>query len=262
VDTPLIPRKTFFGNPDKALVRLSPDGNYLSYLAPLEGVLNVWLAPRDNLDAAKPITQDKGRGIQFYTWAYTNRHIIYIQDKDGDENWRMYCVDIETLQAKDLTPFEGVRASFENINPEFPEQIVIGLNNREAQWHDIYRLNIITGELTLLEQNNTYSGFLVDDQQELRLAYQSTPDGGRTIFKKGQDNAWQAWEVISHEDSLTTYPVAFDKDGQTLFFADSRDRNTSALFARDINTGVKNGKSSIKTFSQTLLIYMVSPMVS
>ncbi len=238
MNTPLIPRKTFFGNPDKAMVRLSPDGNYLSYLAPLEGVLNVWLAPRDNLDDAKPITQDKGRGIQFYTWAYTNHHIIYIQDKDGDENWRIYSVDVGTLQSKDLTPFEGVRAQFQNISPNFPEQLVIGLNNRDAQWHDIYRLNIITGELTLMEQNNSYSGFLVDDAQQLRLAFQSMPGGGRAIYKRDGDT-WQQWETIPHEDALTTYSFGFDKSGKTVFMSDSRERNTSALFAQDLTTGQK-----------------------
>lgn len=237
MNTPLIPRKTFFGNPDKAMVRLSPDGKHLTFLASLEGVLNVWLAPTDNPDAAKAITHDKGRGIQFYTWAYTNHHIIYIQDKDGDENWRIYSVDVETLQSKDLTPFEGVQAQFQNISPDFPEQIVIGLNNREAQWHDIYRLNIRTGELTLLEQNNNYAGFMVDDQQQLRLAFQSMPDGGRAIFKN--NGGWQQWDIIPHEDAITTQPFGFDKSGTTLFIADSRERNTSALFAQDLTTGKK-----------------------
>jgi dipeptidyl aminopeptidase/acylaminoacyl peptidase len=221
------------------MVRLSPDGKYLTYLAALEGVLNIWLAPKDDLKAAKPITQDKGRGIQFYTWAYTNKHIIYIQDKNGDENYHSYSVDVTTLESKDLTPFENVRAQFENINPDFPEHIVIGLNNRDAQWHDIYRLNISTGELVLLEQNDSYSGFMVDDSQQLRLAFQSLSGGGRAVFKRDEAGSWQTWDKIPHEDSITTQPFGFDKTGNTLFISDSRDRNTSALFLQDLATSKK-----------------------
>jgi dipeptidyl aminopeptidase/acylaminoacyl peptidase len=238
VNTPLTPRRTFFGNPDKTMVRLSPDGMHLTYLAPLNGVLNIWLTPKANLDAAKPITHDKGRGIQFYTWAYTNKNVIYIQDKDGDENYHLYNVEIETLQTKDLTPFENVRAQFENISQNFPEHMVIGLNNRDAQWHDIYQLNISTGELVLLEQHDRYSGFLVDDTHQLRFALEPTPDGGRAIYKR-ENNTWQQWETIPHEDSLTTHLFGFDKSGNTLYISDSRERNTAALFALDLITGQK-----------------------
>ena len=94
-DTPLIPRTVLFGNPDRASVQLSPDGSQIAYLAPRDGVLNVWVAPRDDLAAARPVTDDTGRGIRFYGWAYTNTHILYIQDKNGDENWRLYVVDLQ-----------------------------------------------------------------------------------------------------------------------------------------------------------------------
>ncbi|MCC7354931.1 MAG: S9 family peptidase, partial [Anaerolineae bacterium] len=95
-DVPLIPRRVLFGNPDRASVQISPDGAHLTWLAPLEGVLNVWVAPRDDLAAARPVTRDTGRGIRSYLWAYTNAHILYIQDKNGDENWRLYAVDLAT----------------------------------------------------------------------------------------------------------------------------------------------------------------------
>src|SRR5512136_54461 len=106
---PLIPRQVLFGNPDRASVALSPNGAHIAYLAPREGVLNVWVAPREDLAAAHPVTRDTGRGIRFYGWAYTNRHILYIQDKNGDENWRLYSVDLTTDEVKDLTPFEGTQ---------------------------------------------------------------------------------------------------------------------------------------------------------
>jgi hypothetical protein len=234
---PLIPRKLFFGNPDKAMVRLSPDGRYITYLADLDGVLNIWLAPRDEPNNAKAITQDKGRGIQFYMWAYTNKHVLYIQDKDGDENWHLYSVDTETLQSKDLTPFEDVHTQLFNASPDFPEQVVIGLNHRNPQWHDVYKLNLATGELELLEQHDRFSGFLVDDQQQVRFAFASTPEGNREMFVKNK--AWELWDTIPQEDALTTYHFGFDKSGEHLHVSDSRGRNTSALFQQHATTKEK-----------------------
>ena len=106
---PLIPRQVLFGNPDKAGPQISADGARLAYLAPVDGVLNVWVGPLDDVEAAKPVTHDTHRGIRGYFWAYTNDHIIYVQDKDGDENWRVYCVDLASGEVKDLTPLEGMR---------------------------------------------------------------------------------------------------------------------------------------------------------
>ncbi|MEP7358073.1 MAG: S9 family peptidase, partial [Anaerolineales bacterium] len=127
---PLIPRQLLFGNPDKAFVQISPAGRHLAWLAPRDGVLNVWVAPRDDPAAAQPVTHDTGRGVRFYIWAYTSRHILYIQDQGGDENWRMYSVELDTLAAKDLTPFEGVAARLWKTSPQRPEEIIVGLNNR------------------------------------------------------------------------------------------------------------------------------------
>ncbi len=227
----LIPRKLFFGNPDKASVQISPDGNYLAYIAPRDGVLNVWVAPRENLDAAQPVTDDKGRGIRFYTWAYTNKHILYIQDKGGDENWRLFSVDVASAETKDLTPFAGVQTQMKKADPQFPEEIVIGINNRVPEWHDIYRLNIVTGEMTLMEQNDGFADFVIDDDYQQRLASKMMPDGGIKMFIAGESGEWEPWDGIPSEDVLTTNVVGFDKAGQTAYLKDSRGRNTSALVA-------------------------------
>jgi dipeptidyl aminopeptidase/acylaminoacyl peptidase len=228
---PLISRKVFFGNPDKAFVQISPDGAHIAYLAPRDGVLNVWVAPREDPDAARPITQDRGRGIRFYAWAYTNTHILYIQDLDGDENWRLYSVDLASGETKDLTPFEGVQTQVRKISPDHPAEIVIGLNNRVPEWHDIYRIHIVSGEMTLLEQNDRFLGFELDDDLRLRLAYQMMPDGGLEMFNSGADGSWQSWDVIPAEDMLTTHVAGLDKSGEVIFLQDSRGRNTSAVAA-------------------------------
>ena len=126
-DTQLISRDVLFGNPDRASVQISPDGSKLSFLAPVDGVLNVWVGPVDNPDAAEPVTNDTGRGVRTYFWSFTNQHIVYVQDQGGDENWRVYATDIATGDTNDLTPFEGVQAQINRTSRKHPEEILIGL---------------------------------------------------------------------------------------------------------------------------------------
>jgi dipeptidyl aminopeptidase/acylaminoacyl peptidase len=237
-DIPLIPRAVLFGNPDRASVRISPDGAHLSWLAPLDGVLNVWVAPRDDLAAAHPVTHDTGRGIHFYLWAYTNAHILYTQDTNGDENWRLCAVDLHTSAVKDLTPFAGVQAQLSEVSPKFPHEIVVGLNHRNPQWHDLYRIHIDTGEMVLLLQHDRFIGVTVDDDYRLRYAAQMTLDGGSDLYVPTGDD-WQLWDTIPAEDMLTTGDVGFDKANHRLYMKDSRGRNTSALVELDLDTKAK-----------------------
>ena len=139
---PLIPRKLLFDNPERTQARLSPSGAYLSWLALKDGVLNVWIARHDDLHAAQALTQDTGRGIRLHTWAFTNQHILYMQDQNGDENWHLYAVNIQTKTAADLTPFDSVAAQLAGVSHHYPEEVIVGLNHRNPRWHDLYRLNI------------------------------------------------------------------------------------------------------------------------
>jgi hypothetical protein len=167
-DTALIPRETLFGNPDRASPQISPDGKRLAYLAPVNGVLNVWVGPADHPDQAKPVTNDTSRGIRRYFWAFTNQHIIYMQDKGGDENWRVYSVDLVRGDTKDLTPFDKVAAQVEGVSHRIPDEIIVGLNNRNPQYHDLHRVNIRTGQMDLsLRTTNTPA--MSDDDYKVPL---------------------------------------------------------------------------------------------
>src|SRR5262245_17488120 len=143
--TELIPRNVLFGNPDHAGVQVSHDGKYLSYRAPVDGVMNVWVAPVGKLDQAKPVTKDTKRGINQYFWAYTNNDIIYLQDQGGDENWAVHRVDLTSGEDKTLTPDKGVNASIEGVSEKFPDEILVNLNDRNPMFHDLHRINIKTG---------------------------------------------------------------------------------------------------------------------
>ena len=233
---PLIPRKTFFGNPDRISVQFSPDGSQIAYLAPLDGVLNIWVAPRENLDVARPVTKDTDRGFRFYWWAYTNDHVLYIQDKKGDEKWQLFVVDLKTNTVKNLTPFYDVQTRLPQLSPKFPNEILVSINNRNPQFHDMYKVNILTGEMKLLQQNDEFYRYITDDDYQIRVAERMTPDGGYELCKPN-GNDWELWEKISAEDSMTTNVVGFNISGDVIFMKDSRGRDTSALLSRHLPSG-------------------------
>ncbi|MCH8839657.1 MAG: S9 family peptidase [Planctomycetes bacterium] len=239
----LIPRRVLFGNPQKAMARISPNGQWLSYLAPVDGILNVWVGPVDDPSKAKPVTKDKTRDIRSHRWAYTGKHILYTQDKVGDENYHVYATDVETGETKDLTPLEKVRAEIQELSERFPNELLIGLNDRDPHLHDIWRVNIETGERQLIQQNEGVAAYVTDDDFRIRFAFNYTPDGGQVLLKPqtegetGPGAEWEEFIKVGPIDAMTTGPAGFDKSGQVLYLQDSRERDTGALFAINLNSG-------------------------
>ena len=244
-ESPLIPRSVLFGNPQKASARISPNGKWLSFLAPVDGILNVWVAPADNLDAAKPVTHDKTRDIHGHSWAYTGKHILHSQDHEGDENFHVYATNVETGETKDLTPVENVHARILDVSQKFPNELLVGLNDRIPQLHDVYRVNIETGEREIIQENQGIAAYVTDDDFQIRFAFTFTPDGGQVLLQPkvagetGADAEWDEFMKTGPEDAMTTGPAGFDKTGKVLYVQDSRDRDTGALFAIDLNSGNK-----------------------
>lgn len=233
----MIPRQVLFGNPEKSMTRISPDGEYLSYLAPVEGVLNVWVAEVDDPDSARPITNDEERGIRYYDWTYDGQHILYYQDAKGDEDWHVYATNIATGETRDLTPFEKVNAQILSVNEKTPNEILIGINNRNPQLHDVYRIALSTGERTLVEENPGFVSYLFDNDDRTRFAMTFSPTGGQEILQRDENNQWQPFLEVPNTDALTTYLTGFDKSNQILYMIDSRKRNTAALFTLDLASG-------------------------
>jgi dipeptidyl aminopeptidase/acylaminoacyl peptidase len=234
----LIPRKVLFGNPDKAAAKISPDGKHLSFLAPVNGVLNVWVGPVDNPAAAKPVTKDTKRGIRSYFWAYTNRHILYAQDKGGDEDWHIYRVELGTDKTTDLTPLKKVAARIQEVGHKFPDEILIALNDRDPRYHDVYRLTLSTGEKKLVQKNEEgFIGFITDEDYRVRFASKFAADGGNQIYAPDGKGGWKEFLKIPMADALTTNIVAFLKSGDAAYLIDSRGRDTGAFTRMDLKTG-------------------------
>lgn len=237
---PLIPRAALFGNPVRAQGLISPDGQWLSWIAPKDGVLNIWVAPAADPEAERAVTSATTRPIRQHFWAPDASAVMYIQDKGGDENFLLYRVDIASGAETTLTPFENTRVDLVGVSSTIKDKLLVGLNNRDPQWHDVHLLDLATGTLTLVLENNAYAGFMADDNLVLRMAMQQNAAGGTDYFRV-TDNVVEAepFETSAMEDALTTAPAGYTSDGTTLYWIDSRSRDTAALFAQDTATGDK-----------------------
>lgn len=233
----LIPRGKIFGNPSRAGGQISPDGKHVSWLAPVDGVMNVWVAPIGNLAAAKAVTREAKRGLQNYFWAPDGAHIIYLQDSGGNENFRVHSVDIATLKDTALTKAgDKVRATIQGVSKLRPDVVLIGLNDRNPQFFDLYEVNYKTGASNLVMENPGYGGWVTDNQLKPRFAFQQVPGGGSKYFRLGADGKWAEVLTVANEDFFTTAPIGFNKDGTTLYWVDSRGRDKAALVKMDAQT--------------------------
>ena len=233
---PLIPRATLFGNPDRTGVQLSPPGSMVSWIAPVDGVLNVWVAPAGDLAAAKAITKDTDRGIRQYFWMPNGTHVVYRQDRGGDENWRAYSVHVETGAEIDLTPIEGVAAQIVHVSRDSKDVLAIGLNDRDPQYHDVHLVNATTGERTLLFENPRFATVTLDDSMRVRFASEMKPDGSIAAYVLEGGEA-KPFDTIPFEDTMSTSMAGLDRTGERVFMLDSRGRDRSALTVRDLKTG-------------------------
>ncbi len=233
----LISREILFGNPDHVGTKISEDGKNISFLASKNGVSNIWVAASNSPNKVKAITDEKSRGIRKYFWSKNNDYIVYAQDKKGDENWRLYSVNIKTLKQKILTPTDGVRASVLQLSSNFPNKMLVQLNDKVPEYFDIYRIDVSTGKRELVYENKKkYSQFVGDDNLNIRIGYKMLPSGEGEIylFEDGNTEKPKLFQKIGIEDMLTTAPLHISNDGKKLFMIDSVGKNTSALTEVDL----------------------------
>ena len=252
----LIDRELFFGNPEKIPVRFSPDGKYVSYRAPVEGVMNVWVGPADQPEAMRAVTKDTLRGIQSYQWTYKSGHLLYAIDKGGDENWHVHLVDVETALDTDLTPQEEIigpdnvpmtlpdgrmvrpRANIMSVSKEKPNQILIQANMKNPSNMDVYNIDLTTKKMSLVAKDDSFLQIVPDNEYNLRLATKTNPEGGIIVFKRAGTN-WTEFFRVPQEDMLTFGFFGFNKTNDKAYMIDSRGRDKAALYAMDVKTGDK-----------------------
>jgi dipeptidyl aminopeptidase/acylaminoacyl peptidase len=230
----LVARKVFFDNADYSNVRISPDGQNLAWLAPIDSVSNLWVAPVADLNAARPVTRVTGRSIgTYFRWGYTNRHLTYFRDNDGDENYRAFSVDVQTGAVIPLTP-DGAKSFFQEADAKFPEEVLIKHNQRDKRYFDLFRVNLVTGASELVYENREYVWFVTDSDFKLRLATRYAADGSAEVFERSADGSFAPFMRIPIGDLDMTQLVDFSADGKTMYMLDARGRDKAAAFAVDM----------------------------
>jgi dipeptidyl aminopeptidase/acylaminoacyl peptidase len=238
----LIPRNVLFGNPERTSPQISPDGGSLAWIAPRDGVLNLWVAPVGGTGvdwaAARPVTQDTDRGIRAFAWAKDGKHVLYVQDVGGDENWRLYDVDPLSLARRDLTPFEGIHASIIGTSKRRPDEVLVGINADNPQLHDVYRLNLVSGELVKEIENPGYAGWVADEDLVVRGALAPLPDGSfNVLVRGGAADDFRHLLTIAAEDATSTDVVSFTGDGRSLLMISAAGSDTGRLTRVDLASG-------------------------
>lgn len=226
----LVPRKILFGNPAKTSLSISYDGKYMSYLAPNNNnVLNVWIRSVGQNDD-RMVTSDNDRGVRIYSWRPDNKHLIYMQDTSGDENWHIFQTDIETGETKDLTPYTGSLFYVQSIDHKYPDEILVGGNKRDAHLMDIYRLNLNDGTLAEYTVNpGDVAGFGTDNDLKIRTAHVVSPDGGVELRVRKNDTA--PWETLLRwgPDESGGGAAGFTPDGNGIYLISSVGANAARL---------------------------------
>ena len=232
---PLVPRKVLFGNPEKAGPQISPDGRFLAYLAPRDGVLNVWVRTLGQ-DDDRAVTSDTLRGVRQFFWQGDSAHLLYLQDTGGDENFHLYQTETASGKTRDLTPFPGARALPLALNPSLPDEMLVSVNHRNPSVFDVYRLDFLTGTLALDTENpGDVSGFSADNALQVRTAQTQLPDGSTEL--RVRDGA--GWRVFLTwgADETSGGVAGFSPDNSQMWLINSVDANASRLLQVDLETG-------------------------
>jgi dipeptidyl aminopeptidase/acylaminoacyl peptidase len=233
----LIPKTVLFGNPEKARARISPDGQRMAYLAPVDDVLNVWVKTIGQNDD-RPVTTDTDRGIFRYFWGQDSNSVFYLQDAGGNENWLLYSVDLTSGDVRNLTPYENVQVRVVDYSKHHPNTMLISMNQQDPRLHDVYKIDLASGELTLTARNpGNILGWVTDFDQEVRAALAMTPAGEtELLYRETGDGTWESVLTWGGEDNLVSSPLGFTRDGGSIYMIDSRNANAGRLVRLDLET--------------------------
>jgi dipeptidyl aminopeptidase/acylaminoacyl peptidase len=231
------PRYGFFQNPVNTSAKLSPDGKRLVWLQPRNNVALPVLSPIDDLKAATPIATDTTRPVTSVFWTPDGNHLIYVQDPNGDGNTHVFRYDLADGKTTDLVPIKGARVDLLGMGPRAPDRIIVGINDRDPQWDDIYQLSLKTGEKKRLVQNTEHvAQFSLDDDLVPRMGTKQLPDGSEQLVQLTAKGESIVWDTIPANERDTTKFLGIDPTGTTGWMVDSRGRDTAAVFAVDLKT--------------------------
>jgi dipeptidyl aminopeptidase/acylaminoacyl peptidase len=232
---PRIELEDFFRNPEKAYFRISPDGKHVSFTAPWQNRMNIFIQEIGQ-DSVKQITSESERDIAGYMWANNDR-ILYIKDEGGNEDYKLFGVDISGENLKCLTCFPGVKTTLIDDLEDNPTEIIVGLNKRIPQVFDPYRLNIETGEMELLAENpGNIVGWSTDHDGKLRVAYAiSGGVNAAILYRDNEEEDFREILTTSWRDSFN--PLFFTFDNEKIYASSNLGRDKAEIVIFDPQTG-------------------------
>lgn len=239
----LIARADLFGEAVRFGAQLSPRGDRVAFLAARDGVTNLWVLSVGAMDEARPLTDDRGRGVRSFAWGPDSATLIYALDPEGDGNTQLRAVSADGGEARDLTP-AGARAEIAGVSLSDPDGVMITLNQRDAAWPDLVRVDLATGSRTLVQRNGAsaatrFTRFVLDRENRLRLALRTQANGSVDVQSRSAEGAWSTLFTIPFEDVPLSSPIAFVAGGESFVMYDSAGRDRAVLMRVDARTGVK-----------------------
>jgi len=200
-------------------------------------VLNVLMAPSRDIKAGEPVTRTKGRPINWQDWSADGRFLMFLNDETGDENHHLFAVDAVTHAMRDLTPISNICAQLSLRSPDAPGVVAVRINDRDARWHDIYRIDLETGQRTLIWENtDELLEIGLDWQLRPRHARSNAPDGGSRLWRV-DGTALRHWRDVPYEDNLTTWAALFNRSNERVLLLTSIGRDRAAYCWHDWSTG-------------------------
>ena len=241
--SPIIDRSIFFGNPEISSGQLSPDGNYVTFMREHEGIMNLWVKPFDATFSQATLLTKSPSPILGYFWSQDSKYVLYVNDTGGDENFNVFAVSPSAATAsvvpesQNLTPLEDVTAQIYAVSTKDPDLLMIGLNDRDKAWHDLYSLKISTGKLTkIFENNNRYTGYTFDWDDNLRLASRSDEEGNSQILRVEPDGSFE--ELYTTNLKEQAYVSDWTPDNKECYLITNKgDINFSTCYKMNPETG-------------------------
>ncbi len=231
---PAIPLRDFFRNPQTTGYELSPSGELIGFLKPVDSRLNIFVQPKSGGEA-KQITAVKDRDIRSFSWK-GDKYLLYAKDNGGDENFHLYVTRSDGTGTRDLTPFDGVRADLIDDLEDHPTDLIVGLNKRNKEVFDAYRLNVETGDLKLVAENpGNIASWTTDHDGNIRVA--TTTDGVNQslLYRQNENDPWKTVITTNFKESFS--PQFFTFDNKALYGVSNIGRDKSAIVEFDPETG-------------------------
>ena len=257
-DFPILPLERLMAPGSFGTPLISPDGRLISWIAPLDGISNLYVAPADDIAAARPVTRFTEGGVRgtnvsgkvIYRWHYDSRRVIFPMDYDGDENWDIHIVDVETGEERNLTPVPDKKVEIIAYGRAKPDDVLVSVVTFGQTNPDVYHLNLASGEFTLVQKNEGSLAYLADSDLKIRLSMSFSDEGGLDVYQfSGAPEAGGRGELIyqvapddlpAHTTAVYQGIIRFDASGEHLYIYDAQGRDKAALVTVDLETGELN----------------------